>query len=103
MSTPDTPKELTWRGHTVYRCRLCAFDSTEREKFEDHFRKVHAPFQIIDGMAGVTSTAPDYHQMTRAELDIYGAEHGIADAADKSVYPTKADLIAAIDAALAQE
>lgn len=103
MSSPDTPQELTWRGVTVYRCRLCAFDTTEREKFEDHFRKVHAPFQIIDGARGTTSGAPDIHAMTRDDLNIYGPQHGVPDAADKSVYPTKADLIAAIEAAQAQE
>lgn len=49
MTDESTPKLLKWRGETIYRCRLCAFDSTDKKKFEDHFRIAHPPLRIIDG------------------------------------------------------
>lgn len=102
MTEPGTPKILTWRGNKVYRCRLCAFDSTDKAKFEAHFRMRHAPFQVIDGGKAATS-APDIHRMTRDQLNIYGPEHGVPNAADIGMYPTKADVIAAIEAARKEE
>lgn len=103
MTEPNTPNILKWRGQKVYRCRLCAFDSTDQAKFEDHFRRRHAPFQVIDGGKAATTSAPDIHKMTRDELNIYGPEHGVPNAADTGVYPTKADVIAAIEAAYTEE
>ncbi|HWV23258.1 MAG TPA: hypothetical protein VNZ58_03635 [Thermomicrobiales bacterium] len=47
-----------WRKTKVYRCRLCAFDSTDRAKFEDHFAKAHPPLQILDGGL-IDESAPD--------------------------------------------
>lgn len=49
MTDERRPELLKWRGKKVYRCRLCAFDSLDKRKFEDHFAKVHAPVRIIDG------------------------------------------------------
>jgi hypothetical protein len=43
------------------------------------------------------SDGTDYQRMTRDELNAYAGEVGIVDAA---AYPNKADLLAAIDAAL---
>lgn len=43
------PEILKWRERKVYRCRLCAFDSLDRKKFEDHFAKSHVPFRVIEG------------------------------------------------------
>ena len=48
-----------WRKTKVYRCRLCAFDSTDRAKFEDHFAKAHPPLQIFDGGLIDEPTPPD--------------------------------------------
>lgn len=45
----SSPEILKWRNQKVYRCRLCAFDSTDKAKFEDHFAKVHPPLRVIDG------------------------------------------------------
>lgn len=39
----------SWRGVQQYRCRLCEYDTLERQKFEDHFRLVHPPLEVIDG------------------------------------------------------
>ncbi len=49
MKRDSTPDTLKWRGEKVYRCRLCPFDSLDRAVFEDHFAKVHAPLQVIEG------------------------------------------------------
>lgn len=49
MKRDSTPDTLKWKGEKVYRCRLCAFDSLDRAVFEDHFAKVHAPLQVIEG------------------------------------------------------
>lgn len=46
--------------------------------------------------------APNLHGMTRDELNDHAGGLGIADAADRSVYPTKDDLIAAIEAKQAE-
>lgn len=96
MTEPSTPKLLTWRGQKVYRCRLCAFDTTDKATFEDHFRKRHAPFQVIEGRK---QQVIDLHSMTRDQLNTEAGKHGIEDASSLTVYPTKADLIAAIEAA----
>lgn len=45
----DTPEILKWRKQKVYRCRLCAFDSLDKARFEDHFTKAHPPLRVIDG------------------------------------------------------
>lgn len=49
MTKDSTPELLKWRKHKVFRCRLCAFDSLDKEKFEDHFAKAHPPLRVIDG------------------------------------------------------
>lgn len=49
MTDDKTPKLLKWRGAKVYRCRLCDFDTTSKEKFEDHFAKAHPVLRVIDG------------------------------------------------------
>lgn len=49
MSKDDAPKLMKWRGKSMFRCRLCSFDSLDKQKFEDHFAKVHAPFRVIEG------------------------------------------------------
>lgn len=94
MTTP-TPEMVKWRGKKVYRCRLCAFDTFDKATFEDHFRKVHAPLQVIEGRR---QKAASLDSMTRDELNAEAATYGIEDAANTTTYPTKADLIAAIEA-----
>lgn len=89
----DAPQLLRWRGTKIYRCRLCAFDTPDKARFEDHFRKTHAPFQVIEGRK------EDPQRMNREELNAYAGRYGVQDAANTNLYPTKADLIAAIEAA----
>lgn len=95
----DTPQLLSWRGHKVYRCRLCSFDTTDRVRFEDHFRKAHAPLQVIEGRKkkADTNESPDLHKMTREELNSYAGWAGVTT--DAEDFANKADLIAAIEAA----
>lgn len=45
----DEFKLLKWHGAKVFQCRLCAFNSTDQKRFEDHYRRVHPPVRIIDG------------------------------------------------------
>ncbi len=45
----DKGKVLKWRGHDLYRCRICGFDSFDKKTFEKHFAKEHPPVQVIDG------------------------------------------------------
>ena len=61
MTEKRTPTPITakWHGEKIYRCRLCAFDSTDRKKFEDHFAKMHPPFQVIDGGSDTPPDKPD--------------------------------------------
>lgn len=33
----------SWNGMVQYRCRLCAFDTLEREAIDRHHRERHAP------------------------------------------------------------
>lgn len=47
--TDENMEVLTWGKRKVYRCRLCAFDSLDKAKFEDHFAKKHAPLRVIEG------------------------------------------------------
>ena len=98
MTDEPTPITATWRGEKVYRCRLCAFDTLDRAKFEDHFAKAHPPFRIIDGGKADAPPETDIHKMTRDELNSYAETLGIADPENTETYPTKADVIAAIDA-----
>lgn len=44
-----TPINATWRGEKLYRCRLCAFDSTDKRRFEEHFARMHPPLEVIEG------------------------------------------------------
>lgn len=44
-----TPIHATWAGETVYRCRMCDYDTTEEQKFVYHVANVHPPLEIIDG------------------------------------------------------
>jgi hypothetical protein len=39
----------SWRGVEQYRCRLCQFDTLEKQQFIDHFANMHAPLEVIDG------------------------------------------------------
>ena len=39
----------SWRGVEQYRCRLCQFDTLEKEKFIDHFANMHPPLEVIEG------------------------------------------------------
>lgn len=57
--TDDQPEILKWKKHKVYRCRLCAFDSLDKKKFEDHFAKVHPPLRVIDGGKDEAPESPD--------------------------------------------
>lgn len=90
--TDAKPTILTWKGAKVYQCRLCAFNTFTKATFEDHFRKVHPPLQIIEGKA---DTSADLHDMTRDELKAHAAHIGVTDVPASA---TKADLIAAIEA-----
>lgn len=38
-----------WRGVVQYRCRLCPFDTLNRERFLEHFATVHPPLEVIEG------------------------------------------------------
>lgn len=38
-----------WKGVPVYRCRLCPFDTLERQTFIDHFARAHPPLEVIEG------------------------------------------------------
>ena len=98
MTTDNrTPIELKWGVRTtLYRCRLCSFDTPDKAVFEDHFRKVHAPFEVI---AAKQEQVTDLHSMTRDQLETEAGKVGITDAGSHTIYPTKADLIAAIEAA----
>jgi hypothetical protein len=92
MSTPETVK---WKGKKAYRCRLCAFDTFDKAIFEDHFRKVHAPLEVIEARQAKPASLDG---MTRDELNAEAANYGIEDATNTTTYPTKADVIAAIEA-----
>ena len=49
QQTEDTPYILSkWRDYKRYACRLCAFDTLEREKFVSHFASIHPPLEVID-------------------------------------------------------
>ena len=63
-----------WNGHKQYRCRLCAFDSLDKAAFEDHFAKVHAPLQVIEGRK---AKAQNPETMTREELNAYATSVGL--------------------------
>lgn len=52
-----TPLNADWRGHTLYQCRLCPFDTLEEAKFIEHFARTHPPLEIIDG--GLFDPAPE--------------------------------------------
>ncbi len=83
--TDDTPEVLKWgRRTTIYRCRLCAFDTPDKAIFEDHFRKVHAPLQVIEA-----------RRQAVADLRARADKDGV------TLEPSakKADIIAAIEAA----
>ncbi|MCG3176907.1 MAG: hypothetical protein MOGMAGMI_01871 [Candidatus Omnitrophica bacterium] len=41
----------SWRGMVQYRCRLCPFDTLDRQRFIEHFANVHPPLEVIDGFA----------------------------------------------------
>ncbi len=94
----DAPKILTWNNTKVYRCRLCAFDTFNKATFEDHFRRVHPPFEVIDGTA--PAAAPVTHEMTRDQLREHAEAIGVTDLPASA---TKADIIAAIEAATKDE
>ena len=49
MSRDNTPEIGKWNKQKQYRCRLCAFDTLDKAQFEDHFAKVHAPLQVLEG------------------------------------------------------
>ena len=38
-----------WRGVVQYRCRLCPFDTLDRQRFIEHFAAMHPPLEVIDG------------------------------------------------------
>ena len=93
MTTDNrTPITLTWGDEKLYRCRLCAFDTFDKAVFEDHFRKVHAPFEVLEARQAAVD---DLHSMTVAELK----DKAEADGIDLDSSAKKADIIAAIEAA----
>lgn len=52
-----TPITGDWRGETLYKCRLCQFDTLEEPKFIAHFASTHPPLEILDG--GLIDPAPE--------------------------------------------
>lgn len=92
MTKPDTPVESRWHGQTVYGCRLCAFSTLHKAAFEDHFAKVHAPMQVVEGRKAEVA---GLHAKTVAELKEEAERIGLE--LEPSV--RKADIIAAIEAA----
>lgn len=90
-----TPITGTWRGHTRFQCRLCAFDTLEEGKFVDHFAQMHPPLEVLDG--GLVEEPPALNdRMGRDYLEDRARMAGIEE---PETYPNKAELIAAIEAA----
>lgn len=42
-------KIIKWRGNKVYRCRHCAFDTLDKQRFEQHIVSAHPPLRVIQG------------------------------------------------------
>jgi len=67
MTKDSTPETLKWKGSKVYRCRLCAFDTLDKAVFEDHFAKVHAPLQVIEGRKATARKEAEQKAVTTTE------------------------------------
>lgn len=92
MTIPE-PDTVKWKGKRAYRCRLCAFDTFDKATFEEHYRLVHAPLEVI---AARREQAETLHTMTKAELTAEAEKAGVTEIATTT---KKADIIAAVEAA----
>jgi hypothetical protein len=87
-----TPLNAVWAGQTVYRCRLCDYDTLEETKFVYHFATVHPPLEILDG-GEAEAPAPANERMSREELEEIARKLGVESPAN---FPNKTDLVEAI-------